>query len=1024
MRTVTPAFRSPRAARLLPVVASVALAFAPSDALATTYPVSNTAEFIAAINSANFLCPSDPAPLIQATGPFTISTASGMPSFGLPTLYCPATIDGGGAVNAASTNGFDTQVTLNGAGTFASCGLTYDDFTYGGRLTVQGMKVENFTYGSLTAGICGAMELHQNLLINNSVGALANRGTSTIGDSAYGGNVIIGNDYGVWVNAAATIDNNKIGTPDGSTASGNGYGVYASFSSGTTVSNNLISGNSTAGVYFDNDYGGTVSGNYIGTTADGDGQIANGTGVYFNFGGNASLDDNIISGNTGAGVVFNSSTSNTLDSNTIGIGFSLSSLPNNRGVEAFCSGYIDLFSNTISANSGDGVFFDSTEASFFNSNTITANGGDGVRFTSGSCFQYGSFNQMFDNDLSSNGKNGVLMTGLSANNSIQYGRITANGVKNISINGGTAPLPNDAGDGDGGPNHQQNYPVLTAVVQDGSSNSTTVTFDLDSSPTSQFIVQFYANPALGTPGGDQFLGSAFVYGGTTGNTFTYFGGLVDNISGTATLQFCCGPGETSEFSPMKAALTAPSVRIGPTSKDFGFVTVDGSSAPTTFTLLSIGDQPYVISDIQSGSACYPQLTNPLAAVSSSFCIGGAFTCSTTCAIDSEYAKNQSCSMTVRFTPTFLGTQSDTICIFDNTSASPHSINLSGTATPPPPLVMQPTAFDFGDVPVGTSSETMRFKVTNQTAYGSMPVTVTTSGGEFDIVADGCSPAILARTDCDIDVAFAPSASGGQLGALVVTGSTPPPSLDVSVGFLSAAPEVRAELQGVGVSGGQLILPNSIDMGGAQVGGTAITYPVELRNTGNGTLTLSTISASSPFTLTHNCPATLAPEQACLVTLSFTATSLGEVHGTLTIVSSAEGGSREIPVTARGQTVATPLLRVVPVSLGFGSRVIGSQSTTQQVTITNIGGATATLDLSMATIDFLISGSSCGGTLLPQASCSANVSFRPLGFGTRPGFFLVTGNAANSPQSVSINGTGCRPFTAGGSRFSSASSCEP
>ena len=62
---------------------------------------------------------------------------------------------------------------------------------------------------------------------------------------------------------------------------------------------------------------------------------------------------------------------------------------------------------------------------------------------------------------------------------------------------------------------------------------------------------------------------------------------------------------------------------------------------------------------------------------------------------------------------------------------------------------------------------------------SLPVTVGTTGGEFDVLADGCSPAIPPLSDCNIDVAFAPSASGDQQGELVVTGAAKPPSLGVA-----------------------------------------------------------------------------------------------------------------------------------------------------------------------------------------------------------------------------------------------------
>src|SRR5205085_8525903 len=129
----------------------------------------------------------------------------------------------------------------------------------------------------LSAGVCGAFEVHNSLLIGNSVGARSIDSGNILGDSSSGGNIVLGNNYGFWVSQAATIENNKIGTPDGSTSNGNTIaGIYVTSSNGPTIDNNLISGNAT-GIYFDNDYGGTtVSDNYIGTKSDGDSGLGNG----------------------------------------------------------------------------------------------------------------------------------------------------------------------------------------------------------------------------------------------------------------------------------------------------------------------------------------------------------------------------------------------------------------------------------------------------------------------------------------------------------------------------------------------------------------------------------------------------------------------------------------------------------------------------------------------------------------------------------------------------------------------------
>ena len=159
-------------------------------------------------------------------------------------------------------------------------------------------------------------------------------------------------------------------------------------------------------------------------------------------------------------------------------------------------------------------------------------------------------------------------------------------------------------------------------------------------------------------------------------------------------------------------------------------------------------------------------------------------------------------------------------------------------------------------------------------------------------------------------------------------------------------------------------------------------------------------------------------------IGFSAPGVGPFTGTLTVVSDAAGGSAEIPLTALGQTSAAPLLRLDPNTIGFGDRVIGSQSATQLVTIRNIGGAVATLNLAVSTIDFTLSSNTCSATLEPAATCFAQVAFRPLGFGQRAGSLLVISNSVGSPQAVSLGGTGCRPFVASGNRSGTSSNCAP
>jgi len=150
--------------------------------------------------------------------------------------------------------------------------------------------------------------------------------------------------------------------------------------------------------------------------------------------------------------------------------------------------------------------------------------------------------------------------------------------------------------------------------------------------------------------------------------------------------------------------------------------------------------------------------------------------------------------------------------------------------------------------------------------------------------------------------------------------------------------------------------------------------------------------------------------------------VGTFNGTLTVVSNAPGGSRAVPLGALAQLVATPLVHVAPTFIGYGNRMFGTQSDSQRITIVNDGGALATLSPFAVSVDYLIVGNTCGLTLASQATCFADVAFRPLGFGPRPGQFTFTSNSGNSPHSVDMLGTGCRPFTVSGRGATSA--CAP
>jgi len=83
-----------------------------------------------------------------------------------------------------------------------------------------------------------------------------------------------------------------------------------------------------------------------------------------------------------------------------------------------------------------------------------------------------------------------------------------------------------------------------------------------------------------------------------------------------------------------------------------------------------------------------------------------------------------------------------------------------------------------------------------------------------------------------------------------------------------------------------------------------------------------------------------------------------------------------------------------------------------VTLTNSGTAALTIGGISTTGDFRQTNS-CGSSLSTGASCAIAITFVPTATGTRSGSLTITDNAAGSPQTVSLNGTGETAGTSSG-----------
>jgi hypothetical protein len=116
-----------------------------------------------------------------------------------------------------------------------------------------------------------------------------------------------------------------------------------------------------------------------------------------------------------------------------------------------------------------------------------------------------------------------------------------------------------------------------------------------------------------------------------------------------------------------------------------------------------------------------------------------------------------------------------------------------------------------------------------------------------------------------------------------------------------------------------------------------------------------------------------------------------------------GGGTPTPTSA-------PAVTFAPTSLTFAAQAIGTTSAPQTITITNSGNAPLFINSAQTRganpLDFTQVNDGCSGlTLAAGTSCSVAITFTPTASGTRSATFILTDNAANSPQTVPITGTG-------------------
>jgi hypothetical protein len=511
----------------------------------------------------------------------------------------------------------------------------------------------------------------------------------------------------------------------------------------------------------------------------------------------------------------------------------------------------------------------------------------------------------------------------------------------------------------------------TSTPQTATLSSTgTTPFQITSVQTTGAFSATTTCPTLGNPGG--FSGIA------AGNSCAYnvtfappAGSSPGTPTGTLTVN---GTNGASLVVSLTGTVPSPppTVSLSTMSLSFASQTVGTTSSPKSVILTNTGNFSLTIASI-TASQQFSESDNCGASL-----VGGA-----------------SCTINISFAPTSAGAVSGILTLTDDATNSPQSVTLSGTGLAPTAVSLSPSSLTFPATPVGTTSDPQTITLTN-TGGATLNITVIGYTNPFLLPSQNCLGTLTSGASCQMTVTFRPTAGGPVSGYLQVTDDA------------TGSPQ-SVTLSGTGIAPAAVSLsPSTLTFAPQVIGITSAAQTVTLTNTGNASLSISSIAASQPFAQTNNCPSSLAGGANCTISVTFTPQNSGNANGGVTIVDNASGSPHSVALSGTGLTPAAVSLS--PSTLAFPGTLIGA-TVTQTVTVTNTGGGSMNIGSLSYPNPFSVPSQNCVGTLAGGASCQITVAFQPTARGPVSGVLQIMDTASGSPHSVSLNGTGLAPAAA-------------
>ncbi len=406
-------------------------------------------------------------------------------------------------------------------------------------------------------------------------------------------------------------------------------------------------------------------------------------------------------------------------------------------------------------------------------------------------------------------------------------------------------------------------------------------------------------------------------------------------------------------------LQSQNISVSPSTIRFPNQGLNTTSAATQVTLLNNQSGALTISGIQI-SAPFAETDN----------------CGT------GLAANAQCTLNVTFTPTAKQYYSSSLVITDSAGNSPQSVALTGNGVIP--VSFSPATVNFGNQAAGTTSNT-----TNVTMSNNLPAALAISSVQATppfAQTNNCGSLLAGGGTCTLSLTFSPTAVQSSSSSITVTDNA------------SNSPQTIA-VSGSGIAPVNYT-PKIIPFPNQPVNSTSAASVVTVTNVQKTPLSITSISAPAPFAATNNCGTSLATGQSCTVNVTFAPTAAKYYTASLTITDGSATSPHTVALSGNGYL---PLV-TSPTQISFPNQAVGTTSSGYTVALTNKQPVTLNIASISAPTPFAQTNN-CGTALASGASCTVTVAFAPTASQHYSSALTITDDAATSPQTVPLYGTG-------------------